>query len=144
MGIENGAVAVARLQALPEDERRLIRCLRLWSDGRSDEIAADLAETLGVARAAVWTERLQDLVLLMARTARRPLLSHALDCDCVGSDEAVFAHFVGLAARGDREDAMLVAVLLVRADAAPLVVSLAETVGRPLLRGRRSTPVVVH
>ena len=54
----------------------------------------------------------------MAGHARRPLLGHAPDCPCAGADECVFARFVALAAEGAREDAVLMAALMVRADLA--------------------------
>ncbi len=73
--------------------------------------------------------RFEELLDLLADYRRRPLVRHAPDCRCVGADEAVFAHFVTTAATGEREDAMLIATLLVRADVSPLAASLAQTVG---------------
>lgn len=69
------------------------------------------------------------MMLVFRRHARRPLVHHGMSCDCLGADEAVLAQFVRLAARGKREDACLMAMLLVRADVAPLAVSLAEQLG---------------
>ncbi|ATG46339.1 hypothetical protein CEW89_01400 [Celeribacter ethanolicus] len=69
------------------------------------------------------------MMLVFQRHARRPLVHHGMSCDCLGADEAVLAQFVCLAARGKREDACLMAMLLVRADVAPLAVSLAEQLG---------------
>jgi hypothetical protein len=69
------------------------------------------------------------MMLVFQRHARRPLVHHGMSCDCLGADEAVLAQFVRHAARGQREDACLMAMLLVRADVAPLAVSLAEQLG---------------
>lgn len=56
-------------------------------------------------------------------------MRHALHCKCLGADEACFANFIATAATGEREDAMLIATLIVRADVAPLIASLAAEVG---------------
>ena len=69
------------------------------------------------------------MMLVFERHARRPLVSHGMRCDCLGADEAVLAQFVRLAARGKREDATLMAMLMLRADIAPLAVSMAEQLG---------------
>lgn len=124
-----GGAAVATMGSLPGPERRLVAMLRLWAEGGAGraQLSADLPPaTLGLFR---------DLVTLLAETGRRPLLRHALDCHCVGSDEAVFAHFVTTAATGEREDAMMIATLLMRVDMAPLAVSLAQSLGLALARG---------
>ena len=65
-------------------------------------------------------------------------MRHGTACPCVGSDEAVFARFVMTAATGEREDAMLVATLLVRADVAPVATAAAQSIGLTLLRGAQS------
>jgi hypothetical protein len=54
---------------------------------------------------------------------------HDIACPCVGGDEYALARFVALAAEGDREDAVLLAALLVRADVALCLAPLAEEVG---------------
>ena len=119
-----GAAAIGRLDELPPLERRVIRCLRLWCAGAGGE------------------GRFDELMQMAARHARRPLLAHAPDCPCAGADECVFARFVALAAEGAREDAILMAVLMVRADVACGLAGLAETVGLGLMRG--TTPRIVQ
>ncbi|WP_417244908.1 hypothetical protein [Celeribacter sp.] len=71
----------------------------------------------------------EQMMMVFRRHGRRQLVSHGMSCDCLGADEAVLAQFVRLAARGKREDACLMAMLIVRADVAPLAVSLAEQLG---------------
>ena len=56
-------------------------------------------------------------------------MRHSVTCKCLGSDESCFANFIATATDGQREDAMLIATLLVRADMAPLVASLAADFG---------------
>jgi hypothetical protein len=134
--IHPGAAPVGHLAELPPLERRLIRYLRLWSagpDGR--ELALDELDARHGAGAARLAARFGELVLLIVRHARRPLLGHAPDCPCAGSDECVFARFVALAAEGAREEAILMAALMVRADLALELTARAEEVGLSLMRG---------
>jgi hypothetical protein len=56
-------------------------------------------------------------------------MRHSLQCKYLGADESCFANFIATAATGEREDALLIATLLVRPDMAPLIASLANYVG---------------
>ncbi len=67
-------------------------------------------------------------------------MRHSVQCKCLGADEACFANFIATAATGEREDAMLIATLLVRPDVAPLIVSLAADVGLAFMRMCLSAP----
>ena len=83
----------------------------------------------------------------MKRFGRRPLLRHQIGCACVGADEACFAGLVAAASEGRHEDALMIAVLVVRPDVAPLLVGLAETLGhalRRVARHRAITPAAPH
>lgn len=131
-----GGAAVGRLAELPPLERRVVRCVRLWSGGPPGKAA--LGEELAARHgrgAAGLAGALDDLLETTVRYARRPLMGHALDCPCAGSDECVFARFVALAAEGAREEAVLIAALIVRADIALGLTALAESVGLGLMRG---------
>ena len=132
-----GAAAVGRLAELPPIERQVIRCLRLWSDGPGgpEALRDELAARHGQGPAGRLLADFDDLMRTTAGHARRPLLGHAPDCPCAGGDECVFARFVALAAEGAREDAVLMAALLVRADVALCLAGLAESVGLGLMRG---------
>lgn len=131
-----GGAAVGRLSELPPLERRVVRCVRLWSDGPQGKatLGEELAHRHGHGAAGLG-RALDDLLETTVRYARRPLMGHALDCPCAGSDECVFARFVALAAEGAREEAVLIAALIVRADIALGLTSLAESVGLGLMRG---------
>ena len=136
-----GGAAVGRLAELPPLERRVIRCLRLWCAGPQGQ-GGPRARARPAPRAGgrpASRRALDDLLGTTARHARRPLMGHALDCPCAGGDECVFARFVALAAEGAREEAVLMAALMVRADIALGLTALAESVGlsadaRPELR----------
>jgi hypothetical protein len=133
-----GGTPVGRLAELPPLERQVIRCLRLWSAGPEGQGA--MRRELGTRHGQATAERLAadfgDLLTTTVRHARRPLLGHAVDCPCAGSDECVFARFVSLAAEGSREEAVLMAALLVRADLALGLSALAEEIGLGMMRGR--------
>jgi hypothetical protein len=130
-----GAAPVGRITELPPLERMVIRCLRLWSAGPDGRLELELARRHGGPAAQRLADAIGELLLLSVRHARRPLLGHALDCPCAGADECVFARFVSLAAEGAREEAVLIATLLLRADVALTIAALAEEVGLGLMRG---------
>jgi len=104
----------------------------------------DLAQSLGHQKAEHALASLSELCSLCTRHGRRPLMRHGLKCKCVGADEACFAHFIGAATDGAREDAMLIATLLVRPDVAPVITALATEFGLALkqmdLAERRTAP----
>ncbi len=68
-------------------------------------------------------------------------MCHSVQCACLGADESCFANFIATAATGEREDAMLIATLLVRPDVAPIVTSLAADFGLALIRMRPRRPL---
>lgn len=113
-----GATPIATMAALPAAQARLIRYLRLWCDGPDGQrdVWVELSQHLGERAAQACMADPEDTFTLLMRYARRPLMRHGTGCGCVGSDEAVFSHFIMTAATGEAEDAMLIGALLVRAD----------------------------
>ncbi|WP_316013344.1 hypothetical protein [Roseobacter sp. HKCCA0434] len=136
-----GGAAVGHLAELPRLEAAAICYLRLWCsgpDGRADLSLAfhDLAPDAAPEREA----RFADMVRLMLDTARRPLQRRHLGCACISGDESAFGHMIACAAMGEREDAILLASLLVRPDAwLPLAIR-AEQVGLDLARMHTPSP----
>jgi hypothetical protein len=65
-------------------------------------------------------------------------MRHHVGCRCLGADEACLAQLIGSAAEGAREDAMMIACLLVRADAAPIVADIAQMAALHLQRDGRA------
>ncbi|SFA97333.1 hypothetical protein SAMN05421688_1996 [Poseidonocella pacifica] len=131
---ERGAVPVGSMDALPEAEARMIRYLRQWFSGPDAKAMMwnDLATRLGPDRAREGLRQFEALLHLALDHGRRPLMRHGLECACVGADEAVFAQFIETARAGEREDAGLLAMLLLRSDIALVAVTLAEEVGHLL------------
>ncbi|MFV0475781.1 MAG: hypothetical protein ACK5MQ_16480 [Pikeienuella sp.] len=131
-----GGAPVGHLDELPDLEAAAILYLRFWlaGDALRERARADLHATLGSGDGDQATEALQGLVEMISRHARRPLMRHQPGCRCFGGDEAAFANFIGAAAHGQREDAILIATLIFRADMAFISVSLAERLGIHLKR----------
>ncbi|AAV94095.1 hypothetical protein KQ247_12625 [Ruegeria pomeroyi] len=123
--VHRGGAAVGHLADLPTLEASAVHCLRLWSDATEGRAA------LPEGRSA---ELLKQICGLCASYGRRPLMRHGLGCACLGADEACFAHMVAAAATGAREDALMLAALIVRPDLAPALVALSEQLGLALHR----------
>jgi hypothetical protein len=134
-----GARPVGHVGDLGEIEARAVTCLRLWqSDPQTQNgLRNDLAARLGPQAADATIAALETLFDLCARHARRPLICHAADCDCLGAGEACFANFIATAASGSREDALLIATLIIRVDMAPVLAGLAEQIGLAFARAAR-------
>ncbi|WP_108859165.1 hypothetical protein [Ruegeria sp. Alg231-54] len=138
-----GGAAVGRLSDLSPIEAGAVMYLRLWSESpeaRSDA-ASDFEIALGLdqGRAAMMT--LDRLCGLCAHRGRRPLVRHGLGCSCLGADENCFAQMIAAASEGAREDAMMMATLIVRPDFAPALASLSEEMGMVLRRMTASVPL---
>lgn len=119
--------------------------LRMWCEGPQTQtrVMNDLLGTLGAQRGHNAVAAFAELCSMCVQHGRRPLCRHGLKCRCVGADEASFAHFVATAATGDRDDAMLMAILLVRPDMAPALTSLATDFGLALKQMNLAAPKAV-
>lgn len=144
-----GGTPVGVLADLSVVEAGAVHWLRAWCSGVEGRRAlqSELAAAFGTRDGGDLYEAVGALCELCIRHARRPLTRHHRTCDCVGADEACFATFVAAAAEGDREDALMIACVMVRADVAMALVPLAERAGlavqrRSLAQTRR--PVRVH
>ncbi|WP_113912434.1 hypothetical protein [Roseovarius dicentrarchi] len=129
-----GAATVGQLAHMEGLEAASVLYLRLWCDSARnrqsvrDDFAAALGADHGGAAADAWDA----LMELCSNYCRRPLMRHAVTCKCLGADESCFANFISAAASGAREDALLMATLIVRADMAPVFTSLACECGLAL------------
>lgn len=127
---------VARIDALPDLEAWCVTALRHWMDGPATQavLRRDLGCSHGVAGACAILRDLDSLLDLICRDGRRQMMRRHVNCAGVAADEAVFARFVATAATGPREDALLMAMLIVRPDVAPLAASLGQRIGLSCLR----------
>lgn len=137
-----GGAPVGFLSELPRAEAAAVCFLRLWCESPNTQRQAveDLNDLLGPKHGPVAIDSLGQMCDLFSRFARRPVMRHQSGCSCLGADEACFANMVAEAARGQREDAMLFAMLIVRADFAPALAGLAEQFGLALSTLDRATP----
>jgi hypothetical protein len=145
--MQRGAARVGLLSDLNAVEAGAVLYLRLWCDGDRALVARDFESALGEGHGRAACRTLDQLCALCVRHGRRQLMRHHLGCACLGADEACFANFVAAALDGDREDAMLIATLIVRAAMAPAAAAMAQDLGLALkcmaVRGRlvgRGTP----
>jgi len=138
-----GGAPVGRLTDLAPIEAGAVMYLRLWSEGTKGraDAASDFDIALGAdqGRAAMLT--LDRLCSLCANHGRRPLIRHGLGCACLGADENCFAQMIAAASEGAREDAMMMASLIVRPDFAPALASLSEELGMALRRMTAAVPM---
>lgn len=121
--VSRGGAPVGFLSELGPVEAGAVMFLRMWSEGPDARasVRQDFSTELGITQGRAAARSFSQLVDLCARHGRRPLMRHGVMCRCLGADESCFANFIGYAAEGAREDAMMMATLLVRADmAAPL------------------------
>jgi len=141
---KRGGAPVGFLSELDGVEAASVVYLRLWAEGAEAQtrIQHDFAQCLGADPGRRAMENFENLCGLCARHGRRPLMRHAVECSCLGADESCFANFIAAATSGEREDAMLIATLLVRADMAPLLTALATDVGLALRKMKLSAPTV--
>ena len=140
-----GRAPVGFITELDGIEAAAVIYLRLWCDGpdAQAQVWNDFASELGPENGRKALKSFEDLSALCKRFGRRPLMRHSVQCKCLGADESCFANFVATAATGDREDAMLLATLLVRPDVAPMIASLAADVGLAFMQMRLSAPRAV-
>lgn len=131
-----GGAPVGHVAELGPVEAGAVFYLRLWSDGpeAKTQVHNDFATALGASQGLKVLTSFETLCALCARHGRRPLMRHSVNCKCVGADESCFANFIGYASDGAREDAMLMAINLVRPDMAAILVGLAEEFGVALKR----------
>lgn len=132
--VPRGGMPVGAVTDLDPVGAGAVICLRLWGDGpdRRSELSDELSRTLGLGAGQRAAAQFNEIFALCAHHRRRPLMRHALSCECLGADEACFAAFVSAAADGAREDAMMMALLMVRPDLAPALTDAAQKFGLAL------------
>ncbi len=125
-----GGAPVGYLYELAHVEAKAVQFLRLWSEGPEAQslIWTEFQTALGADNGRIAQQSFENLCTLCGRYGRRPMMRHHSSCKMIGADESCFANLVALAANGEREDAMLISTLLVRADSAPGSAALAAEV----------------
>lgn len=126
----------AWLRELSRTERDVIAILRRWRLGSKDqaEFRALLNQHLGSVHARQTQDALEMLLTTCQQTARHSLSVQPPDCETVSFDEVNLAKMVVCAAQNRREDAMMIACMMLRPDASPLAVASAQALGLGLAR----------
>lgn len=129
-----GAAPVGHIDHLGDTEQLTVRLLRAWRDGSSSVAKFEnrFCRIMGKDRSDTLLDAMAQICRICSEHGRRPLMCHGTHCSCLGADESCFANFVANAADGNRDDALLIATLLVRPDFAPCLVGYAESLGRYL------------
>ncbi|MEP0503549.1 MAG: hypothetical protein ABJD13_03580 [Paracoccaceae bacterium] len=139
-----GGAAVAALNKMDVWEANLILNLRLWCDGPEGQAQArkDYLDAFPQSEAdRAWAD-FENLLKTIFVTSLRPLVRHEVGCNCVGSDECVFANLVRTASDGHLNDAALIATLLSGPSHAEHIAILAGEVGSTIRSiHRKSAPV---
>lgn len=120
--------------------RLTVAALRAWNAGGALRAHALFCDRMAEPMALAAFEALQDLTEVLGPHIRRPLRCHAPHCARVGLDEAAFARFVQEAALGEREDALLLASILVQARAILPLTDIAARLGLCLHRATLTAP----
>lgn len=127
----NGTAPTTRLSELTPLNARFVHYLRLWEEGETgvSRIGEELTGHLGPAKGERVAEIWCALCDLLAQYGHRPLEIMPAGSTGITGDEAGFAQLVALAAETRREDAMFAALMMVRPDITPIVISLATQAG---------------
>lgn len=137
-----GAAPVGLLAELDGVEAVSVVYLRLWCDGPDAQARVwnDFAVALGAPQGRRACKAFEELCALCVRNGRRRLMRHAVQCKCLGADESCFANLVAAAAAGQRDDALMLATLLVRPELAVRLTALATDVGVAMQRMQPRLP----
>lgn len=122
-----GDLPVAAMGGLTPVAGLVVAVLRGWNAGGPGQAMAVLRAHMTEPRAGAAMAALCDLAGVLGAHRRRPLACHAPHCTRVGADEAGFARFVECAALGAREEALLMAGLIVEGRA---ILSLTDAAAR--------------
>ena len=135
-----GGAPVGHLAELPPLERSAVLYLRKWCSGPEgrEAVAQDFSQVFQPARAAHEVNTFAALITYLSEGCRRPIMRHDFGCTCFGGDESAFANMVAASVAGDREDAMVFALSLMRPDMAWQAVTAAEEFGLALLAINRA------
>lgn len=126
-----GGATVALMEHLSPEEYMAISFLRRWCDGTTSRISLrkELVINLGYGSGEQTIQSFSDLCEIIFKYGRRHLIRHKTNCDCVGADESCFAQLITRAVYEEKEDTMLIALLLVPPAFTAQVVDLSLEVG---------------
>ena len=129
--LKKGGAPVVLIEDLSDEEFLAVYYLRCWFEDTEGKkrIERELNINLGYDQGYKILNSLESLFQLLFRKARRTIVRHNIDCSCVGADESCFSQLITRAANKEREDAMLIAMLLADKHFASKITDLAEEFG---------------
>lgn len=133
-----GARPVGRMNDASPIAQTVIWSIRAWlEDGEGpDSVRGALCDALGDRDGASAALLLEGYFLALARHHARPLERHALNCPCIGADEALLARVVEYAALNHLAAATAEAAAFIRPSGVAALLAAAAPLGRALLRMR--------
>lgn len=136
----SGGRPVGLIRDLAPLERAVVLHLRRWCSGGAEAagVMATFSARLGPREGARLAELLHQFLSHCLGESRRRLIRHAAGCPCLGADESMLARQVALAAAGDHDAALALALGYLSGDAARQAVALSEAFGLAL--DRLATP----
>lgn len=140
---KRGGATVGHLTDLSAIEAAAVLYLRMWGEGDQGirQIQRDFTTILGGPDGQLAFLAFDSLCQNCANYGRRPLMRHQLKCNCLGADENCFANLIGAAGDGAREDAAIMAALIVRPDLAFALADLAQQVAITFQRLIHAAPL---
>lgn len=126
MNAPRGAARVGHLEDLELPEQLAILGFRQWCLAGPEALSRHFSPQA--------SDQLAAFCQLCRDAARRPLARHGTECRCLGADESALATLLACARTDDRDDALMLAMLLVRGDHAPALVAAARSASLALCR----------
>lgn len=148
-GTPSGGAPVGLLCDLAPLERAVVLHLRRWCSGGAEAAwtVTQFAEGLGPQGGLRLARRMDRFLLHCLGRSQRPLLRHAIGCPCLGADESMLARQVALAAAGDSDAALRIALDYLPDTAAWQAVILSEDLGlalHGLIQDRDAWPAILR
>ena len=125
---QEGARSVGQMDEMSPRQQWFVTCLRCWMDtpGYSDVIKASVPGDPGAQKRMICVRACESFLCNLAVSVQRPIARHAVECPCLGQDEAVLLKVMHHAGIGDRYGAKVHAARLVRTDRLEPLVDAAE------------------
>lgn len=132
---DTGPVPPREVASLCGAEQRFVAILRLWQTGEGGRAAlwSRMSDEMGAARAGSCLSAFQDVAEHLAVRGWRAPTINPPDAPRLTRDEDDLCRLVTAAAEGAREEALELALFLVRPEALLPLVHAASRVGLPLL-----------
>ena len=123
-----GARPVGQMDEISPRQQWLVKCVRCWMDvpDYPSLIKGMLPGDSGTHQKMLCLRACEAFLCNLAVSVQRPIARHAVECPCIGQDEAVLLSVMHHAGIGDRYGAKVHAARLVRSDRLEPLIDAAE------------------